>query len=120
MRAHCQGSPEQEVFLYPIQQFGVHPVVFMHLVYQVFDTLLKKKGSSMVQAAVQVLACFSHLLAVRALAVQNVLDVGHSGSCGANANALFGMPYLEHVRLGSQGSVDRFPRDLIKLVLHPS
>ena len=74
----------------------------------------------MVQATIQVLACFPHLLAVGALAVQDVLNVGRLGSGGMNAYALFGMPYLEHVRLGSQGSVDRFPRDLIKLVLHPA
>ncbi len=74
----------------------------------------------MVRAAVQVLACFPHLLAVWALADQDVLDAGHLGLGGANANALFGMPYLEHVQLGYQGSVDRFPRDLIELVLYPS
>jgi hypothetical protein len=71
----------------------------------------------MVRATIQVLACFPHLLALWALAVQDVLDAGHLRSGGANAYALFGMPYLEHVRLGSQGSVDRFPREMIKLVL---
>ncbi len=73
----------------------------------------------MVRATIQVLACFRHLLAVGALAIQDVLDAGHLGSSGANAYALFGMPYLENVWLGSQGSVYRFPRDLIELVLRP-
>jgi hypothetical protein len=92
----------------------------MHSGNQVFDALSKQEGSPMVRALIQVLACFPHLLALWALAVQDVLDVHHSGLGGANAYALFGMPYLEHVWLGSQGSVDRFPRDLIKLVLHPA
>jgi hypothetical protein len=73
----------------------------MHPVNQVFDALLKQVGLSMVQATIQVLACFPHLLAVWALAVQDVLDAGHLGSGGANAYALFGMLYLEHVPLGS-------------------
>jgi hypothetical protein len=73
----------------------------MHPVYQVFDALLKQKGLSMVRAAIQVLACFPHLLAVWALAVQDVLDAGHLGLGGTNPNALFGMPYLEHVWLCS-------------------
>jgi hypothetical protein len=80
----------------------------MHPVNQVFDALLKQEGSSMVQATTQVLACFPHLLAVWALAVQDILDAGHLGLGGANAYVLFGMPYLEHIRLGSQGSVARF------------
>jgi hypothetical protein len=83
----------------------------------VFDALSKQEGLSMVRAMIQVLACFPHLLAVWVLAVQDVLDAGHLGLGGTNAYALFGMPYLKHVRLGSQGSIDRFPRDLIKLVL---
>ncbi len=74
----------------------------------------------MVQTTTQVLASFPYLLAVWALAVQDVLDAGHSGLGGANAYELFGMPFLEHVRLGFQGSVDRFLRDLIELVLHPA
>ncbi len=66
------------------------------------------------------LACFPHLFAVWALAVQDVLDVGHLGSGGTNAYVFFGVLHLEHVRLGSQGSIDRFLRDLIELVLRPS
>jgi hypothetical protein len=90
----------------------------MHPVNQEFDALSKQEGLPMVQATIQVLACFPHLLVVWALAVQDALDAGHSGSGGANAYSLFGMPYLEHVRLDSQGSINMFPKDLTKLVLH--
>jgi hypothetical protein len=55
--------------------------------------LSKQKGPSMVRAMIQVLAYFSHLLTVWAHAVQDVLDVGHSGSGGKNTYALYGMPY---------------------------
>jgi hypothetical protein len=91
----------------------------MHPVNQVVYVFLKKEGPSVIRTAIRVLVCFPLLLAVWALAIQYVLDRSHLGSSGANANALFGMPYLEHVRLCLQGSIDGFPRNLVGLVLRP-
>jgi hypothetical protein len=84
---HFPGpAEEQMMLLYPVCQFRLGTIMFVHPVDQV----------AIIWAVIEVLARLPLLLAVWTLTVQDVLDMGHSGSGGADTNALLGLPYLEH------------------------